>query len=307
MTIQELSSLAKNKKIKLEDLEIEDILKFNQLGFLNPTLCDYFNLTEKEVKKIRKQKGLTNSELEDFVRNAIVTYYYIKTNYPTFRVERFKMLVHGMASSSIQFQKHREFYLKEVDKIDWVTMDPFEEIISRKIDIEYREERFLNRLYPHIDNLCSFYIEEDSLEPINSNLKPKEYKRIPKKEKVSKITSCVPRNKKVSEEALKKANYLCEIDSTHPTFIKRSDYHRYMEPHHLIPLEFQDQFEYSLDVEPNIVSLCSLCHDEIHYGIRYKKLIKKLYDERIEDLTKCGIYISLEDLYQMYDKEFIEV
>ena len=40
--------------------------------------------------------------------------------------------------------------------------------------------------------------------PINSNLKPKEYKRIPKKEKVSKITSCVPRNKKVSEGALKK-------------------------------------------------------------------------------------------------------
>lgn len=75
-----------------------------------------------------------------------------------------------------------------------------------------------------------------------------------------------------------------------------------MEPHHLIPLEFQDYFEYSLDVEANIICLCSNCHNEIHYGLNNKILIKKFYDERIEALRACGLDISLEDLYKMYDK-----
>lgn len=33
MTSKELGKLAKEKKIRLEDLEIEDILKFGELGF----------------------------------------------------------------------------------------------------------------------------------------------------------------------------------------------------------------------------------------------------------------------------------
>lgn len=74
-----------------------------------------------------------------------------------------------------------------------------------------------------------------------------------------------------------------------------------MEPHHLIPLEFQDYFEYSLDVEANIISLCSNCHNEIHYGENYKELITILYNERKEQLNKCGLVVSLEELYKMYE------
>lgn len=39
-----------------------------------------------------------------------------------------------------------------------------------------------------------------------------------------------------------------------------------MEPHHLIPLQYHEEFEWSLDVEANVVSLCSECHNQIHYG-----------------------------------------
>ena len=80
-----------------------------------------------------------------------------------------------------------------------------------------------------------------------------------------------------------------------------------MEPHHLILLEYQDYFEYSLDVEVNIISLCSHCHNEIHYGINYKKIIEKFYEERKEYLKKCGIEIPLDQLYTLYKREEVKL
>jgi len=119
MTVQELCNLAKAKQIKLEDLEIEDILKFGQIGFINPMLCEYFDLSLDEVKKIRKIKGVKNSELEDFIRDMIVLYNYIKTKHPHFPVKGYKDFVNALASNSIKFSGHREFYEKEVNKIGY--------------------------------------------------------------------------------------------------------------------------------------------------------------------------------------------
>jgi len=300
MTVQELCNLAKAKQIKLEDLEIEDILKFGQIGFINPMLCEYFDLSLDEVKKIRKIKGVKNSELEDFIRDMIVLYNYIKTKHPHFPVKGYKDFVNALASNSIKFSGHREFYEKEVNKIDWINMDPKKEIELRKIDVENREERFLRGLYPYIDNMAVLYEENKIYD--NDNFKEENDIRVTKKEKISKTVSSISRNYNISESALRKANYLCELNNNHETFIKKSNHQRYMEPHHLIPLEFQDCFEYSLDVEVNIVSLCSNCHNEIHYGVNYKNIIERLYYERKELLEKSGLYITLDELYKMYEK-----
>jgi hypothetical protein len=62
----------------------------------------------------------------------------------------------------------------------------------------------------------------------------------------------------------------------------------------------QEQFDVSLDVEENIVSLCSKCHNEIHYGRYADSLLKKLYTERKNILANAGIHISLNDLLIMY-------
>ena len=62
----------------------------------------------------------------------------------------------------------------------------------------------------------------------------------------------------------------------------------------------QDNFEYSLDVEENIISLCSQCHNEIHYGKHADKLITKLYYDRIKLLKKKKIEVTLEKLLSYY-------
>lgn len=109
------------------------------------------------------------------------------------------------------------------------------------------------------------------------------------------------RDKKKSLNALKKAHHKCEIDEAHPSFIRRNSNHSYTEPHHLIPMGFSDNFDVSLDVEENIVSLCSNCHNQLHYGRDIRPLLDRLFELRKDLLKSAGIEITLEELYKMYD------
>ncbi len=113
----------------------------------------------------------------------------------------------------------------------------------------------------------------------------------------------IKRDPKKAANAKKRANYQCEFDSSHKTFIG-SNGENFCEAHHLIPMFMQYKFFYSLDVEANIVSLCPNCHSTLHHsnGEEKIKIITKLYNERIERLRKCNIYISLEDLIEIYCK-----
>lgn len=108
------------------------------------------------------------------------------------------------------------------------------------------------------------------------------------------------RNPVNSAIALSYAGFLCEIDRAHPSFVRRKNNQNYVEPHHLIPMKYSDDFSVSLDVPANIVSLCSNCHNEIHYGQNYEQLIEQLYEKRKDLLQKVGIDITLEDLKEMY-------
>ena len=109
-----------------------------------------------------------------------------------------------------------------------------------------------------------------------------------------------PRNRQTAENALAFAHYRCEIDPTHPFFIRRNADVPYMEPHHLVPLSMQRQFDVSLDVEENIVSLCSTCHNHIHYGKGAEEMIKMLYEQRRTALESVGIRVTLDELLSFY-------
>lgn len=67
-------------------------------------------------------------------------------------------------------------------------------------------------------------------------------------------------------------------------------------------MKYQDDFEYSLDVDANVVSLCVICHKILHFGkIEDKvKIINKLYELRKNELALSGLEISLEELIDLY-------
>lgn len=110
------------------------------------------------------------------------------------------------------------------------------------------------------------------------------------------------RNPKYASDAVADAEYLCEFDSQHKHFISKFNGENYVEAHHLIPMQYQEQFENSLDIYANIVSICLVCHKKIHFELfeDKKEILEKLFNSRRERLINSGINISIDELYRYY-------
>ncbi|MCQ6281610.1 hypothetical protein [Bacillus sp. EB600] len=111
------------------------------------------------------------------------------------------------------------------------------------------------------------------------------------------------RNPVYSKRAITSAKYLCEIDANHKDFISKVTGQNYVEAHHLIPMEYQDDFDKSIDIEANIVSLCVSCHKKLHHAVFEEKeeVLKTLYNNRTDRLRKCGINLREENLLSYYE------
>ena len=111
------------------------------------------------------------------------------------------------------------------------------------------------------------------------------------------------RNAEIAANALMIANHICEYDNTHKVFLRKNSETNYTEPHHLIPMCNHPDFKYNLDVEENIISLCSHCHNLLHYGRIEDKtpILRKLYEERKDALKTVGLELKkFEDLKKYY-------
>lgn len=117
----------------------------------------------------------------------------------------------------------------------------------------------------------------------------------------------VAKKASISKAALHNAQYQCEIDSDHKTFVTSRNL-PYMEGHHLIPCtytnsqHFWTKYNRNIDCVENIVCLCPICHRQVHFGSDSEKrdILSKLYAKRINDLQSIGIKITLEELEKLY-------
>lgn len=102
-------------------------------------------------------------------------------------------------------------------------------------------------------------------------------------------------------DALLRADYKCEFNPSDRTFLRRNG-KPYTEPHHLIPISKYRDFKYSVDVMENIVSLCSHCHNLLHYGrfVDKEPILEKLFNDRKVALHNCGLDLTIEQLKSYY-------
>lgn len=166
-------------------------------------------------------------------------------------------------------------------------------IIANQNGIVVNDEKLIERVGEIIEK-----VEEQ--DEIKYNFNPKD-KKDPIKDR--KGAEKYPRDPQVAANALGIAGYVCENDKQHITFTRKSNRKNYTEPHHLIPISVHKDFKYSLDIEENVCSLCSTCHNCLHYGIDTEReiILKKLYEERKEMLIKVGLEISFEQLKNYYN------
>lgn len=182
--------------------------------------------------------------------------------------------------------------------------------LTNQIDQQFKEllkdyENIYNLVGKNILNLhpikdCSYQEELQKLDNVEEINDTKFIDSLPKPNKGLKYLKYYTRNTKFSKNALKNAGYKCEINPEHITF--NNGKHQYMEGHHLIPMSFQDEFEISLDVPANIVSVCPTCHKALHYGntLIKKQYIEVIFKNRKKDLEKYGIRIEKKQLEKIY-------
>lgn len=106
------------------------------------------------------------------------------------------------------------------------------------------------------------------------------------------------RNPTIAVASLTRADFTCEIDRSHKTFIAEKSKSPYVEAHHFVPMKFQSDFEFPLDNVDNVISLCPTCHRGIHLGvIEYKRfLIDTIYHRR-----RVMKDFDINDLYSFYN------
>lgn len=113
-----------------------------------------------------------------------------------------------------------------------------------------------------------------------------------------------PRSQRELMAAKHRADWKCSYDNKHITFISEKDHKSFVEGHHLIPMQVQKDFEYTIDFADNIVALCPNCHRRIHRSIKQDRnqMIEKFYFNRIENIKVHGIDISIDRLEEIYTK-----
>lgn len=116
------------------------------------------------------------------------------------------------------------------------------------------------------------------------------------------------RDPKVAAAALIEAQFQCEIDPQHPTFVSRVKGKPYVEAHHLVPLSIQARFEFSLDVKANVVALCPNCHRRLHHGTDHGKRadLVYLFKKRRLVLAEKEIKLSESELLACYHGDILE-
>jgi 5-methylcytosine-specific restriction enzyme A len=148
-------------------------------------------------------------------------------------------------------------------------------------------------------------ISEESYQSAVQSAESKTIEAGPVKRKSQKpkgANSSYPRDARISKVALEEANFKCEVEGSHLTFVSKSSGQQFVEAHHLVPMEYQSEFSYSIDVPENIVALCPNCHRKIHLsvGAEQSPLIDLLFSKRLGLLKARGIIVDSNKTHSFY-------
>lgn len=200
------------------------------------------------------------------------------------------------AELNSDFSNLLEVYQKIVTFINGRNVKEFNDYLLLKDDLEFLETDEEN--YQDMVNELSSATQISSFEMFDE---PRESKE-PVIDEGGKER--YPRSAKEAAAALLRANYTCEVDSQHETFISKATNHPYVEAHHFVGISQYKKFpEVDLDRVANIVSLCPNCHRKIHHGTDEERfvMIELLFKKLNERLKQVGIEVTLTQLKEFYE------
>ena len=82
--------------------------------------------------------------------------------------------------------------------------------------------------------------------------------------------------KRIKDAVLEAADFYCDCDDKRHFYFESSDYTRYVEGHHIVPMNRQEELwrdeGINIDITSNLVPLCPNCHTQIHRGSRQARI-----------------------------------
>ena len=292
------------------DVTFETIIKEDSFWYISfferIDLLILLKTSTKKQKKLLKDYVFKN--YRDKTNDDVVSKKYNSDQYKTVTIQDDLFIYYIVKTiidfSSKPFEDSIKLILNQINILEDFDKEKIQNFIFDNIDYftklyknAFDEDKFVkSRIYSGEEDKEDeeFYDERDV--EIKSGPEPK---RNPIKVSGRNV---YPRSTKVRDKALENANYMCEIDPNHSTFKVQRKYGlvSYTEAHHLIPMSVQEKFKYNIDVVENVVSLCPICHRNIHIGKQKNVIIKKLYELKKDSLKEKGIDISLEELKKYY-------
>ncbi len=108
----------------------------------------------------------------------------------------------------------------------------------------------------------------------------------------------------LKKQAKERTNYKCELEEINMCkyFTSKDTNRNYLEVHHFIPREFSNNYERTIEVIENYISLCPSCHRLIHNGTDREriKVINYLFNKRKDLLERKGLLIDIKTIEQYY-------
>lgn len=220
------------------------------------------------------------STFYDDVKTLFITYFSTRLNNP----DPYTFLnniceIHGYFSE-INSKKIKEFVTLHIDIFETIFN---EAILNKTIDST-------------LNDIEEGLSENESVEDINEN-------------KVDDTTTKSNQQLRKTSQILKRiakerANNKCELEMLNSCkyFTSKESGNNYLEIHHLIPFEFSNDFENSLEVIENYIALCPHCHRLLHFGVDRERIaaLSFLYNLRKDALAKKGLNITLKELLAYY-------
>lgn len=110
--------------------------------------------------------------------------------------------------------------------------------------------------------------------------------------------------KKISKQS---SGYRCELEQLHNCiyFTSKKTLKNYLEVHHLIPREFANEYEKTIEIIENYVALCPSCHRLLHSAVDRERIsaLNYLMAKRKALLEQKGIIIDMKTMKEYYSIE----
>jgi len=110
------------------------------------------------------------------------------------------------------------------------------------------------------------------------------------------------------KEAFEKHNYYCAChDERHFYFTAEATNKRYVEGHHMIPMEFQDHYwkdkQRNLDCTINLIPLCPHCHMKMHKSIKPERvqILTEVYNKYKQQLLAIDNKLTFDKFTELYN------